>query len=432
MEFKSAELKEGLSLFIEINLLLIILFSLLLSGAVKDIYWYPLGLWIVIIFCFSLFAWEKGLIAGPGFAGLEPYFLAFLAWMILSGVLSSHRWMSTFALERLVVALLLFYLMFWHFKSKQREKILLWSLFAFPALISLIGIIFFLAPKNVFFPFANNLTFFSGTFVNHNNFAGLLILGFFLGAGLIMGLRRIKSEFLSEGVARLVIFSIPLIVILIALGFSLSRGGWVAFFLSGAGFLLWLGLSSRRKNLRNYFALTLLVVLAGIILSLLLGKSVVKERARSLNALFKDPASGLTLTGRKMIWKNTLAMIRDHPLFGAGPGSFGLEYPHYREPGDFYGERHSHNDLMQLAAEGGIPAALLALLLLAQAFIIWRAKYRREESRFRRRASIGIIFGMLGFLLQDQVDFHFYIPGLAFYFLALASFLVRLPGRQET
>jgi O-antigen ligase len=431
VEFKSPELRESVSLFIEINLLLIVFLSLLLSGAVKDIYWYPIGIWIVIVFCFSLFAWEKGLIAGPGFVGMEPYFLAFLVWMILSGALSDHRWMSTFALERLIAALLFFYLMLWHFRSKQREKAMLWSLFVFPALISLSGIILFLSNKTAFPPFFNQQTGLSGTFVNRNNFAGLVILGFFLGAGLIMSLHKVRNGFLSEGIARLAILSIPLIVLLIALGFSLSRGGWVAFSLSGAGFLLWLGLRSHRKKFKNYLALTLLVILAGIILTVLLRKSAVKERALSMNALFKDPASGLTLIGRKMIWKNTLAMIKEHPFFGVGPGNFGLEYPHHREPGDFYGERHAHNDLMQLAAEGGIPVALLALFILAKAFIIWRAKYRQEESRFRKRASIGIVFGMLGFLLQDQVDFHFYIPGLALYFLALAAFLIKPTRRAQ-
>jgi O-antigen ligase len=425
VDLKTEELNPRVSFFIEINLLLIIFTALFLRGAVADCYWYPVGIWIIIIFCFSILAWDRGYIAAPKLMGLEPLLLAWLFFIIASGLFSGHHWESMLALERLFSGLIFLYLMVWNFSDRRREKIMVWALFAFPVAICLPGLVFFLSKRNLFFPFVNEFAQFCGTFVNHNNFAGLIMLGFFLGVGLLMAIQKRGAEFRSELWARWALLSIPLVVLLVSLQLSMSRSGWVALFAAGAGLLVWLGFSSDRKKFRTYFAVTLLVLVLGVVISLVLGKSLIKARMLTLNDFFKDPASGLTLTGRKLIWKSTLGMIKDHPVLGVGPGNYWLEYPHYRTPGDFFGEHHAHNDLLQLAAESGIPSAALMVLLFIAGFRIWRQNYRREMTRFQHRVSIGIVFGMLAFLVQDQGDFHFYIPGLAYYFLALASFLLK-------
>jgi len=430
VELKTAEPNTKVSFFIEINLLLIIFASLLLRGAVADAYWYPVGIWIITIFCFSIFCWDRGYIPPPRLMGLELLLLVWLFLIIAASAFSNHRWESLLAMERLFSALIFFYLVLWNFQDRRREKVMIWAMFAFPVAICLLGLVFFLSKKNLFFPFVNDFASFCGTFVNHNNFTGLIILGFFLGVGLLMAIKKKGVEFRSELWARWAILSIPLIVLLVSLQLSMSRSGWLAFFAAGVGFLVWLGLSSNRKKLRNYFAVALMVLALGIIVSLAVGKSLITSRLLTMGEFFKDPSSGLTLTGRKMIWISTLGMIKAHPGLGIGPGNYWLEYPHYRSPGDFYGEHHAHNDLLQLAAESGILSALMMILIFIAAFRLWQKNYRQEMTQFQHRISIGIVFGMLGFLIQDQVDFHFYLPGLAYYFLALAAFLVK-PRRNR-
>ena len=115
-------------------------------------------------------------------------------------------------------------------------------------------------------------------------------------------------------------------------------------------------------------ALFLAIAFLVIVLGLLLGRQQLKERTATINEFFKDPSSGLTLTGRKMIWESTLGMIKDHPLLGIGPGNYWLEYPHYRSPGDFWGEYHAHNDFLQITAEGGLGSAILVLVLFVGRF----------------------------------------------------------------
>jgi len=392
---------------------------------VADIYWYPVAIWTVLVFCFSMFAWERGWIPAPLMTGLEAFFIAWLGLVVFSALLSAHHWSSISGIERIFVALMFFYLMLWNFSDRQREKILLWSLFAMPVLICMVGLAFYLAKRAAPFPFLPNIRSLQCTFVNHNNLAGMIILGFFLGVGLTMGLKKSKGELTTEAFARVAIMLLPLGVLLIALGFSLSRSGWIAAILAGMAFLLYHGFTSNWKRFRLYLGPALALITAGIIASLLMSKGEIQKRAGTLNAFLKDPSSGLTLSGRKMIWHSTMGMIGDHPLVGVGPGNYWLEYPRYRAPGDFFGEHHAHNDLLQLAAETGVISSLIMVSIFGAGFVLWRRRYRHEMSKFKRRVSMGVVFGMLGFILQDQVDFHFYIPGLAFYFLALAALMVR-------
>lgn len=423
-------LKSRISGLLEIILLLIIFIAILLQGAVADIYWYPVGLLIIITFGISLFSWEQGWIGPPRIIGLETYVLAWIAIMVLSGLVSAHRWITVFALERFLVSLLFFYLVLWHFQSKTREKILLWALFLFPVLISILSLIFYFARKGKFWIFPDQTKCVCGTLISHNNFAGLIILCFFLGVGLMMSLRRKSREFKSEEIAKRALLALPLLILLLALAFSLSRGGWVSFALTSFSFIIWLAKASRRKKFKTYGMMILGIVLLGIILSLILERKALQNRARTLNEFLADPKSGLTITGRTMLWQSTLNMIKDHPGMGIGTGAFWAEYPQYRIPGELHGESHSHNDLLQLTAESGIPASLIFLVLLFKALRIWLNNYREQMGRFARRVSVGIIFGLCGFFFQDQFDFHFHIPGLVYYFLALSAFLLK-PGAKD-
>lgn len=79
-----------------------------------------------------------------------------------------------------------------------------------------------------------------------------------------------------------------------------------------------------------------------------------------------------TLEVRSEIAQSCLAMIQDAPLLGRGIGGFAIDYPRYRsqreiEISTFDRQfaacpQSAHNDYLQLAVEGGLPALLLWLL----------------------------------------------------------------------
>jgi len=92
----------------------------------------------------------------------------------------------------------------------------------------------------------------------------------------------------------------------------------------------------------------------------------------------------VSVEGRAAIWRNTLVMIREHPLIGVGLGAHSLVYPayHRRAVVDplFSPRTHldfAHNDYLQLTAEMGlVGVALLAVLGAAFVRVIRDARAR--------------------------------------------------------
>lgn len=79
---------------------------------------------------------------------------------------------------------------------------------------------------------------------------------------------------------------------------------------------------------------------------------------------------------RLEIARSGLRMLADAPVFGTGPGFFAVEYPRYRSQREIeitsYGRQFAsmvdsaHDDWLQLAIEGGVPALLLLAALFVQ------------------------------------------------------------------
>jgi tetratricopeptide (TPR) repeat protein len=95
-------------------------------------------------------------------------------------------------------------------------------------------------------------------------------------------------------------------------------------------------------------------------------------------------ASAVSVQGRLAIWRNTLVMIREHPVLGVGPGAHAIVYPayHRRAVVDplFSSRVHldfAHDDYLQLTSELGlVGAALLAVLAVAAVRLVRAARAR--------------------------------------------------------
>jgi tetratricopeptide (TPR) repeat protein len=105
--------------------------------------------------------------------------------------------------------------------------------------------------------------------------------------------------------------------------------------------------------------------LAGLTAAALALAITLQVRAASAGSV-----SALSVQGRLAIWRNTLVMIREHPVIGVGLGSHAWIYPAYHRRAvvdPLFSSRvqldFAHDDYLQLAAELGLAgAALLAIL----------------------------------------------------------------------
>ncbi|MEZ6196529.1 MAG: hypothetical protein R3F20_12515 [Planctomycetota bacterium] len=108
-------------------------------------------------------------------------------------------------------------------------------------------------------------------------------------------------------------------------------------------------------------------------------------------------------------------MWRDHPIFGVGPGRFGLEHPAYRGAREWSLSgvtshvRTPHDEPLRILAESGLLGALAAL------FVLWRLVRALGRRALRgepadRAVALGALAGLGGLLATSLVWFPFRQP----------------------
>ena len=124
-------------------------------------------------------------------------------------------------------------------------------------------------------------------------------------------------------------------------------------------------------------------------------------------------------------------MIRQHPIAGVGPGRIDKLYTTYLSPPDpvpaYHG--HLHNNLVQLAAQFGLPAACAALLFVAMLFRELLRQCRSSSGRFQQFLCRTSILGLTGFLVAGMFD---YTYGHSVALILLSFVILPTSTRNET
>lgn len=154
---------------------------------------------------------------------------------------------------------------------------------------------------------------------------------------------------------------------------------------AGAGIAAWLVVRFRRRA-----ALPLLgTLLAGA--ALVAAYPPLRARAGLAYTLFREGDWNTLLSYRGGPWAAALEMVRERPLGGFGPGTFGAEYVPHRLSAEIRARRRfvspllttsyaeAHSDYLQVATDCGIVVALLAVgaagcLLAAVARAAWGSR----------------------------------------------------------
>jgi O-antigen ligase len=313
-------------------------------------------------------------------------------------------------------------------RSKRRALVVLFTLVlagllqaVYGSLMILSGVeMGFLEPKE----FGRGVA--TGTFINRNHFANLLMLSLSAGIGLMLaqmdlrgaeGMRNKLRSLLQAALGPKARLRVYLVVMVIALVLTRSRMGNMAFFasISLVGlFALW----RLRKPSRPLLILVISVLVIDVfVVGTWFGMEKVIDRMQRTVQVQEDQ---WVVRDQNRITANieSLEIISRNPIVGYGGGTFYTVYPAWRGADQKFLD-HAHNDYLEFLVEYGlIGGALLAGFL---AVCMTRASgWLKHRSRPRQ---FGICFAslmaMFGILIHAAVDFSLHIPANAAWFLVL-------------
>jgi len=255
-----------------------------------------------------------------------------------------------------------------------------------------------------------------GTFPTRDQFACFLaMIAPLLLASLMLdesGWRRGASRSRPEWFARLTIRALCLAILILGALFSFSRGGLAAMALGFCVVFVAAALRARgsgRRTASLILIVTIAVALAGT-------SQIVSQWSSMLRPEL------LQADARWPVWRSAWGVVADHPLLGTGLGTFPTAFlPYARES---FGAlvMDAHSELIQIAIEIGLPAAVA----LYGTLLLWILRPARAALRARSGASavapIGIAGALAAFVLVSLFDFPFHVPANSLVAFTLAGY----------
>jgi O-antigen ligase len=135
------------------------------------------------------------------------------------------------------------------------------------------------------------------------------------------------------------------------------------------------------------------------------------------------------------MWRDTLRMAADFPIFGVGIRAYTVASLLYQRGLEDEHVGAAHNDWLQLVAEGGVLVSIPMLILLA---LLTREALRRFREH-RQAGDFGTTYwlragaatGLLAIGLQSLVEFSLQMPGNTVLFAVLWALVIAPAPRRQ-
>ena len=192
---------------------------------------------------------------------------------------------------------------------------------------------------------------------------------------------------------------VPWPAMLAGLVVTYTRGAWIGF---AAGLLTLAGTVRRGRRL----LIAGLILLAG---AAALAPFVAPYELRNRVLSMADPEEA-GARERIYMWKSGLAMWRERPLLGVGPGGVKREYPRYAVPEAFKRQTsHVHSTPLQILVERGALGLLawLAIWVVFGARCIGLLRRLPAEAHHERALVAGSLSAIVGFLVAGLTEHNF-------------------------
>jgi O-antigen ligase len=364
----------------------------------------------------------------------SPLYWPFLAFLILALVqllagLNADHVATREAVLKIVTNLVFFFLAGQLLNAQpENGRALEWfgliaTLLAFAlCLLGLAQMFWGVNPRVIYWTFAVRGEPF-GPYVNHNNYAGLMEMLIPVSVAYIL------PRFWNSLLLLLLWCGVGLAIT--SIWVSGSRGATIVLLIEG---VLWMGIlllhRPRGVSPRLFVVLLGVVLVSAVVFSWLVSKGHVSNHAwsvfetnRSLEAKLGD---------RLRVDIDTLRMVGSHPWTGVGVGCFEYVFPNYMTFPMSLHWTHAHDDVLEAAAETGLPGVVLILMALV---LFFRMAFRHIEARLRHKwgwIQMGAAVGAVGLLCHSFVDFNLRVPANAAWFVVCLAVATHARPSQKS
>jgi len=308
--------------------------------------------------------------------------------------------------------------------EKRIERIAV-SVITFGSIMAFVGILQRLASPEAIYgmrPSPQAIPF--GPFVNQHHFAAFMemTIGLTL-AFLLSGSTKSDNKAL---------YLIALILMLIAVTMTGSRGGMISIFavISIALAASFFSRTEPRPDRERSTGPAIIVVVGAIIVIVggavvYLGGADLLVRGIGLQGDQSDPTSG-----RMHFWGIAWKIFLDHPVIGAGFDAFGVAFTRYDTWNGYFRIEQAHNDYLQMLADGGV-IAFACIAAFIYLLVKLSLKQITSSDQKRRTIAIGAFAGCCGILVHSIFDFPLRTPSNSYFFLLLAALATVDVGRAK-
>src|SRR5881394_122633 len=339
----------------------------------------------------------------------------------------------------LVTYLTAFFLTLFLCRDRNAKKRLVFAIVSLGVFEALYGLIQYLTGWQQIFAYVKKyyLEEATGTYVNRNHFAGFLEM--ILPFAVVLTLRGTRPLFQNTSsrtttlrkiasrteLLSLVFWLFLAILLFVALVLSRSRMGIISALVSLVAILALDGTASMRERTRVAVAALFFLGVLGLVVWI--GSDPVLSRFETLGQEYN-----LSGQNRISIWRDTLGLIRHHPLLGTGLGSFSTVYPSVQTVFLTLLVEHAHCDYLEVASELGLPGAILVFGSIFWVLAQTAGQYKKTEESFDKAVSLGCIGSIAAILVHSLADFNLYIPANALVFTVILALAWSHARPEET
>jgi O-antigen ligase len=268
-----------------------------------------------------------------------------------------------------------------------------------------------------------------GPMVNRNDFATWLLVALPVTVGYLAAHVRSHASdwrgprgpvrWLRRLDTRTIWLSAAGVLMLVALARSQSRGAAMSLLVAA---VVWVRLARRRAEAGTWWLLAGFAALAAAALAAWANLGMLLQR---FDDLAIEGASG-----RRLIWRDTVRVIRDFWLTGVGLGGYEAAMTVFQQSSRDVFFNHAHNQYLQLAAEGGLLVSLPAAVAVVAFGRAARAALRADRSpMWHVRA--GAVTGVAAVAVQSVWESGLITPANAVLVAVAAALAIFRPERLE-